>query len=416
MKTASAALAFGLAFTATAARAQTDHTSLAGEAVHTTVLGLKIDVPERDRRKMTVLNVGAVTVFHGPEDASFNLLGGLYLWREGNGARLRAVISGLVNTVRYDRAFGTNGFGAVLTLDTSTLLDERSEYVEGVRLSEEELNTYRVWAGLGVGYRRRIAPGNTENTLEASLTYEPGYLAFRRGDATSPAFVRPRNTYEGRLHLRFRADALQRNILELPLSGYAFGSDLVFGRRARWHDWGGPVTGPQDGGAGRSFTAVSFYGVGAAELGDRRLRLVGDLHCGGGSDLDRFSAFRLGGGAWYGETETLSFLVLPGAGADEIDSRRYLLAGAELRYEALFFLFLHLKGTLAWADRLRFEDGAVATRRDPMHAVTVGLSTGLPWKLSLKLGFSRNFGLYRERDGRRVKGSSGLVVSINRLL
>ena len=35
-------------------------------------------------------------------------------------------------------------------------------------------------------------------------------------------------------------DALERNLIELPQSGFALGADLVYGYRVPWDDWGRP--------------------------------------------------------------------------------------------------------------------------------------------------------------------------------
>ena len=49
----------------------------------------------------------------------------------------------------------------------------------------------------------------------------------------------PKDTYEGRIHFRIRADALKRNLMELPHEGITLGGDLLHGHRAKWDRWGG---------------------------------------------------------------------------------------------------------------------------------------------------------------------------------
>ena len=64
-----------------------------------------------------------------------------------------------------------------------------------------------------------------------------------------------------------------------------------------------------------------------------------------------FSALRLSGGSNAGDFESLSQPILPAAAFDEIATRGYGILNLEYRFEALFFLFLHARGTLARADR-----------------------------------------------------------------
>src|SRR6185369_5353591 len=118
---------------------------------------------------------------------------------------------------------------AVVTFENLTPPFTRSEYVEGERVASEDLKWGSVRAGAGIGYRHGLAPGHQDNAFEAAITYEPGYLFFSRGDDTAKAFLPPPNTYEGRAHLRLRADAFERNILELPHRGWSAGLDAWAG-------------------------------------------------------------------------------------------------------------------------------------------------------------------------------------------
>ena len=246
---------------------------------------------------------------------------------------------------------GVPRFSLVLTLDSLTLPWARSEYVDGIRIAAGEVKWNQARAGAGLAWRMPLPPGECDNGLDAALTYEPGGLWFSRGSDTAPGYAVPRDTYEGRLHLRLRADALERNLLEMPHRGFAAGLDGLAGWRSRWDPWGFPAA-LETG--GRNWQAVSGFAYAAfapAPGLSERHRLVASLHAGTGSDLDRFSAFRLGGGSTWGDFETLSRVVLPGAGVDEFYSSRYAIADLEYRYEALFFLYLQVRGTLAWADR-----------------------------------------------------------------
>src|SRR4029450_11975758 len=100
---------------------------------------------------------------------------------------------------------------------------DRAQYIEGLRITPEELRSYEAHLGAGVGARIPIAPGHQDNHLEAALSYEAGYLSFDRGGDADPGLIVPRDTYEGRVHLRLRYDALERNFIELPHEGVAMG-------------------------------------------------------------------------------------------------------------------------------------------------------------------------------------------------
>jgi hypothetical protein len=346
----------------------------------------------------------------------FSPQGGLYLWKITDENRFRAILAGISNEVRWDRAIsGSGGFSLALTFDSLTLPWARSEYVYGVRIEEGELYWPGARAGVGVAWRTRLWPGACDNGLDAALTYEPGGLWFRPGSDTSPDYVLPVDTYEGRVHLRVRADALERNLLELPHKGWSAGLDGSLGFRAQWAPWGFPAaleTGGQDW---QTLSVFGFAAFSPAPGLSERHRLIASVHAGIGSDLDRFSGFRLGGGTTWGDFETLSRLVLPGAGVDEFFAARYAIVDLEYRYEALFFLYLQLRGTLAWATAPPVADGRAPSGTGSYPGVTAGVSTALPWNLVLELNGAYNFGLRRDSDGRPEKGSLGILASVTKL-
>jgi len=84
-----------------------------------------------------------------------------------------------------------------------------------------------------------------------------------------------------------------------------------------------------------------------------RHRFVGYLH-GGVSPmgkLDRFSAFRAGGGPFPNETDDLYRLPYPGALFNDFPVSDYVVGTLEYRLELLFFMYLHLRGTFAWGGK-----------------------------------------------------------------
>jgi hypothetical protein len=391
-------------------------TPRAGEAASGTVFGTVVGTGERDRSGASELSVGGVILPDGPPGIVFSPQGGLYLWKVSDESRFRAILAVISNEVRWDKAIPrSGGFSLALTFDSLTLPWARSEYVYGVRIKAGELYWPAARAGVGLAFRTGLSPGACDNGFDAALTYEPGGLWFRRGPDTAPGYVLPVDTYEGRIHLRVRADALERNLLELPHEGWSAGLDGSLGFRARWEPWGFPAALETGGKNSRTLSAFAFAAFAPAPGLSERHRLIASVHAGTGSDLDRFSAFRIGGGTTWGDFETLSRLVLPGAGVDEFFAARYAIVDLEYRYEALFFLYLQLRGTLAWATAPPVADGNAPTGTGSYPGVTAGASTALPWNLVLELNGAYNFGLRRDANGRSKKGSPGILVSVTKV-
>jgi hypothetical protein len=392
-------------------------TPRAGEAFTGTVFGHSVDVPARDRNTTSVLDLGAQWMAGGPDGRRLDPFASVYLWRNRQDGRyrLRAILLGVYDSIRFDALPSARiPLEMVVTFDNLTPPFDRSEYVEGVRIRSEELRWYQMRAGLGLGYRIPIGPGHQDNHLEAALTYEPGYLSFDRGEKTDPSYVVPKDTYEGRVHLRFRLDAIERNPIELPHEGLAAGLDAVHARRSRWDDWGGPVLGFESGSQGKEWNALSVYTVAALPVPfvrSERHRLVMSFYAGKAVHADRFSAFRLGGGPMTADWEAQSRAVLPGAALDELYASRYGILNAEYRYEMLFFAYLRVRGTLAQVDRLRFDGGGgVVSRVQPMNALSIGVTTGFFWRSQLELAYSYNFGVLRQRDGASKTGDGAILV------
>ncbi|MEW6325584.1 MAG: hypothetical protein AB1515_09395, partial [Nitrospirota bacterium] len=163
----------------------------------------------------------------------------------------------------------------------------------------------------------------------------------------------------------------------------------------------------------RTWLAASGYAVVAGGLpfiSDERHRLIASAYGGVGARLDRFSAFRLGGGPGGGEWEALSRPLAPGAAFEELFPSDYLVLNLEYRYELLFFIYLHLRGTLAWVDLLRFQGNGLAERTDDLRAVTAAVTSGFPWASQIELAYTRNFGLFHIDDGRPRRGRDAVLL------
>jgi hypothetical protein len=401
------------------AAAQEDRTPRAGEAFTGTLFGKPLNVQARDRTRVTELWAALQWIPSGPEDRTLVPQGALVLWRNRNGGeeRFRAVLLGLYDDIRWNRKL-SGTLESVLTFENTTLPWARSEYVEGRRIASEELEWSFVRAGVGLGTRFPIAPLLQDSAIEAALTYEPGVLFFRRGSDTLDSFQLPSDAYEGRVHGRLRADAFERNLLELTHRGFGAGLDALWAHRAGWQDWGGGPTGPHPADGTRSWSAISGYALAALPVpfvNSERHRLLVSAYAGAGSNLDRFSALRLSGGSNAGDFESLSQPILPAAAFDGVSTRGYGILNLEYRFEALFFLFLHARGTLARADRVRFDSqGGFANRTDWLNGFTVGLTSGFLWSSTIELFFSRNFGLESESGGVFSPGRNAVYVSFTK--
>jgi hypothetical protein len=420
-----------------AAYADDYRTPRAGEEYRTELLGIPVTAPARNRGHVTALDLGLQWIPDGPVSPLILPLGGalvvrdrneagsdlvlpfgaVFVWRnEDDGKRrFRGVFSGLYNDLRYNIApKSLQGAEAVFTFENFNVPFGRPEYVEGQRIEGVDLEWQYVRGGLGLGYRTPLAPWHQDNALEITLTYEPGFLWFDASSDTARDFIEPHDTYEGRAHLRLRADALERNLLELSHRGFSAGSDLVYGHRTNWRDWGGSVFGVEDADEGRDYFAASFYAAAAGAVpfvDSERHRLIASAYAGLGKDLDRFSAFRLAGRPDASEWEAISRPDLPGAAFDEFFSRSYGIVDLRYRYEALFFLYPYVYGNWAWIDRPRFKDGGrVGHSMDSLPTLGAGIITGAPWRSRLELSYAYNFGILRNPEGQTEFGGHSLIV------
>ena len=397
-------------------------TPLAGEAFHAEVLGHEVDVPARDRRNVTALDFGVQWLPRGPRTEEILPFGALFVWRNADTQRFRGVFSGLFNDVRYNVGSDrSDGWEAVFTFNNLIVPFGRYEYVEGQAIQGVELKWSYVYAGLGIGYRKSLPPGHQDSALEVALTYEPGYLWFDRSTHTSPQFIVPSDTYEGRVHFRLRADMLDRNLMELPQRGVSFGGDLFYGHRSHWQQWSGVVVfDSPDVKKERDYLAGSMYAVAAGGVpfveSDHH-RLIGSAYGGIGEHLDRFSAFRLPGRPKGYEWDALSLPMLPGVAFNELFPRRYFITDLTYRYGAMLALFPYIRGTYAVVERPRFVDnGAVRMQMDSLPALGGGVITSGPWRTQVELNYTYNFGIFRRTDSGPQMGGQGIIVSLSRSL
>jgi hypothetical protein len=398
--------------------AQDQPTPLAGQEFHTEVLGEEVDVAPRDRKTVTAASFGVQYLHDGPSFYQVLPFGAFYVWRHSGDytERFRGSFAVAVNDLAYNVGIRSlPGWELRFTLNNMIIPLGRAEYVEGQIIRGVEVEWNYVFAGFGIAYRKLLLPGHQDNALEMSLTYEPGYRWFRGSGDASPNFIVPSDTYEGRVHLRLRNDALERNLMELPHRGYAFGGDFFYGHRTNWKQWGGVAFDKPNADRERDYIMGSFYALvatGIPWIKNERHRLIVSFYGGMGKNLDRFSAFRLPGRPTGYEWEALSLPILPSVAFNELVPSRYAVVHATYRYEAVFFLYPYIRGSYGLVEQARFQpDGGIRNQMDPMPAVSGGVVSAGPWRSQIEINYSYNFGIYSDHGGGPpIAGRHGFFV------
>jgi len=395
-------------------------TPRAGEGFRTHLFGREIIVPKRDRRFVSAADIGLAATMPRAEENEILPFGSLYFWRHPDRyTLLRAVVVGVYNDIFCAKSSESlRPFEWVFGLESYTVPAERGDLIDGEILKEEKLYWGYVRPLLGFGIRSGVSPGGQDNMASADILFQPGLLYFARGKETGRNFKEPKDTFEGRINLRLRLDALERNLLELPHTGFALGGDLIYGWRSSWKDWG--MRGAKRyhrAAPGRNYlicTAYALAATGVPFLRSERHRLVGALHAGIGDGVDRWSAPRVGGGPdprgeEFGSTWRP---VLPGAAIEEFYPKKYVVGKLLWRWEPLFFTYIEGGGALASLDRYRFRGSEVKRENDLLTALTFRVTTGFLWKSRLQLSYSYNFDVIR----RGSRGGHALVVHISKSL
>jgi len=394
-------------------------TPLAGESFKTEVLGEPVTVRSRDRKSVTAASFGLQYLHDGPSFYQILPFGAMYVWRNSDDERrrFRGTFSGAVNDLAMNvGSSSSSGLELRFTFNNMIIPFGRAEYVEGQIIPGVELEWNYVFAGFGLAYRTLLSPGHQDNAFEMSLTYEPGYRWFSGSKNTSPNFVVPTDTYEGRVHARVRRDALERNLMELPHRGYAFGGDFFYGERAHWAPWGGGgVFDRPDANKERTYLMGSVFAVtasGVPFVDSERHRLITSFYGGIGRDLDRFSTFRLPGRPTGYEWEALALPMLPSVAFNELAPQRYGIAHIEYRYESFFFMYPYVRGSWGIVEEARFQpNGHVRDKMDSLPALSGGIVSGAPWNSQIELNYSYNFGIFSDHNGGQpTPGRHGFFV------
>jgi len=372
-------------------------TPLAGTGFFTRVFGRKVVVWPEDRRSVTAWDLGAQYT-PGAKDSEWTPIGSIFLWRRpDDDVFLRGVVSGLFNDVEY--AYSPSGWGhfeIVSTLNNLIFPAAQSEYVDGNPDDAQQLVWGRAYVGVGLGYRTEVGPRKADNMFATSVTFEPGYLFSDAGSDTASNFVQPVNTFEERVHWRVRWDALERNLLEMAHKGYALGMDTVAGHRDSWHDWG--IDGEQSAADTRDYLSWTGYlraATGIPGLNEQH-RLLFGVHGGVGSDLDRFSAPRVGGGPEADEYGSVPYPVIPAALPVEFFPSHYAIATLEYRFEPIFFMYLGIEGSVAYLDLDHRTSTGIEREDDVLKSIGARMTTGFVFDTRLEVEGHYNFDLVRD--------------------
>ena len=382
-------------------------TPLAGEAYRTTLFGRPVEVPSFDRDNIRAVALGAT--FYKPEvgDDWFVPIGGIYLKGRPEPYHYRAILSLFVNEVDVSRSFGN--WELLGRWENETVPAPSVEVADGEAVRESSLLWGTFAGSAGLGLRFSVSPWQSDNDLRLQLFYQAGYLYSRPTDDTGPTVRLPPDTFVHGFKLRGRYDGMRRNIMELLHSGVAAGFDIDLMRRNKWGDanYGGNLFQGEDT---RDYMKVSAYLTAAGKVPwlTERDRFVVSLHGGysPGSTLDRFSAFRIGGGVFPNEADDIRRPYFPGALFNHFPISNYIMTNFEYRRELLFFLYLHLRGTLILGKRPDFNSDGFKFLKSGGEAVSVGLTCGLPMNSHLYLEYAYDEEVLR--DDRQ--GSSLLLL------
>jgi hypothetical protein len=379
---------------------------MAGEAYTTSVWGHHVDIPARDRRNTLALTLGGTLFLPALGSSDALPMGALYWRRENHDFRTRLVFSVFYNEL--DHALKYDKFEILAHLENMTIPFPSAEIVGGQEVKASNIVWGEAAAWVGVGYRLPVAPFQTDNDLRLQLFYEGGYLYSSRTVDTGPDVRLPPDTATNGVRVRVRYDGMRRNIMELLHKGVAGGLDVEWQSRDHWSDanYGGAVYNKDQT---QEFVTLTGYMIAAAPVPglSEHDRMIFSVYGGATvvNDLDRFSAFRIGG-PFPSESDDLARVPYPGAEFNQFPVSDYVVGTAEYRRELLFFLYLHLRGTLAWANRDVLTSQPLRFRESRGQVLTVGLTSGFPWDSTLYLEYSYDSGILRNG----ISGNSMLLL------
>jgi len=388
------------------------HTPLAGEPLHTVIMGRSLDISARNRGQVTALVLGGELYFPRQGTSSGTPIGALYLRRMWEKSRTRDVIAVFENDLEYDRSFGN--LELVTRFENNTLPGGQREVVNNKEIRSSDAEWGTLMASVGPGLRYRVAPFEIDNDLSLQLLGKVGYFYAKRTSDTGPNLVLPPDTMLYGVKMRGRYDGMRRNLLELPHRGMAAGFDLDYLHRARWADFGTIPDAVFSKGDTRNYLQVNGYFMGVGEIPglSEKNRILFSLHGGitPRKSADRYNAITIGGGPLPGESYDLSRPDYPGTMFNQVLVSDYALAALQYRRELAFFLYFHLRETFFWANRAAVtETNQFLFKSTSGAASTVGVDTGFFWDSTVYLGYSWDSGFVRNG-----KPGSALILTWNK--
>jgi len=358
-------------------------TPLAGERYETELFGEHIVVERRDRAQTTAVSLGGG--FFAPSVGGSTSVPMLALYSRGTYTerRYRLVSSGVVNDLEFAERFGV--WEALAEVHNYTIPAQRGILVGG-KIPDE---TLRVWGtaggALGGGLSIPVKPGGFENAFRVGLLYRGYYEYHQRGEDAPKNLGRvATDTYVHGFQLKIRLDAIQRNLLELPHSGLAFGIDLSWSRRDHWRDFGRPGLVVYDEDDTRDFYQLRGYSVLVLPVPmlSMRHRLMAQVHFGWApaDNLDRYSGFQITGGPIPTESGDLARPPFPGATFDDFPMEDFVVTTLEYRYELAFFCFLHFRAAYGVGKVPEASGGGnLRYKRRQDYGFGAGITTGFLW-------------------------------------
>ncbi|MCM0080506.1 hypothetical protein L4X63_02780 [Geomonas sp. Red32] len=382
-------------------------TPLAGEQCDIECLGKHYLVATRNRDNTLAAVLGGSFFVPDLGGHEFIPIGAFYLKHRWNDTRLRGTFSGFVNDVDLSQSKGELQF--LWHVDNTTIPFTRMEIDNGREVAGSALEWGNFGGRMGVGLRLPVSPSQIDNDLRLQFFYQVQYLYNRRVDETAPEVKLPPDTVVHGPLVRVRYDGMRRNLMELPHEGMAGGLDVEIAQRAHWSDasYGGPVLSANDT---RQYLKLSGYltvATGLPGLSEKN-RLLASFNGGFTpyGTLDRFSAYRIGGGPIPSEADDLDRLVYPGAVFGQYPASDYLIGALEYRREIFSFLYLHLRGTHAWVRRELFSDPSRNFDEGEGNAVSAGVTSGFLFQSELHLEYAYDSGMLRHG----TSGGSALVL------
>ena len=373
------------------------------------IKGVPISIAARDRRNVVALNIGT-TLFTPKLGGNTIIPFGAFFVRQqtqDDRRRFRAILTGVVNYIDFaEGTWNDAGFEALLHWENFTVPLPSTEIIDGKKAEFTEMQWGRFFGGIGFGWRTPLAPYHFDNDFRVQFFYEPGYLYSHKSDETGSMVELPPDTALHQLRLRLHFDTFDRNFLELPHQGWAWGADLVFGRKECWSDHRFSDIYKFERDDTRDYLRLNGYLTAAFPvpfLSERhRLLLSGYAGWSPSGNWDRFTTFRLGGGVPPSESEDMARPVFSGAGFDQFSAERYLLGVVEYRLELDFYIFLHVRASFLWGKFGMLKINELTTT-DFTSAFSVALTTGFIWNSLLYAEYTIDDGfIRRDRPGHGV--------------